>query len=431
MRLENVKVVAKREYLQRVKSKGFWIGTVVLPLFILAVTVLPSYFLSKSRTSQKIVVVDVTGRVGAALLEGSRRGDAERKGVPQDRIASFDIALEPPAGDREAQRESLNRRVLDEEIDAWVWVGEGALTGEPVRYHARSVSNIITQELLEDDLSAVVRQARFADAGLDPARVDELARPVRLETVRVSEGGSRAEAGIGGAAFAYVLFFILYMILMIWGQQVMNGVLEEKGSRVVEIVVSSVKPFELMMGKLTGICLVGLTQFAIWLGTAGVITAPGVMASLAVLPEEVSLPQLTVAMVVNYVLFFILGFFVYASLYAAIGAAFNNLQEAQQVAGVAGFFFVVPFFFMFPIINDPNSTMAVVTSLIPPLTPLLMALRVSLQMPPLWQLLLGYALTLAFIFGMIWVCARIYRIGILMYGKKPTFKELWRWVRYA
>lgn len=431
MRLDNVTIVAKREYLQRIKSKGFWIGTVVLPLFILALSILPSYFLARSRTSQTIVVVDATGRVGADLAQGPRRDAAERAEGPEDRIASFDIDVEPPAADREAQRESLNRRVLDEEIDAWVWVGEGVLTGEPVEYHARSVSNIITQELLEDDLSAVVRRVRLAEAGLDPNRVGELTKPVRLQTVRVSEGGSRAEAGIGGAAFAYILFFILYMILMIWGQQVMNGVLEEKGSRVVEIVVSSVKPFDLMMGKLTGICLVGLTQFSIWLATAGVITAPGVMASLAMLPEEVSLPQLTLAMVVNFVLFFILGFFVYASLYAAIGSAFNNLQEAQQVAGVASFFFVVPFFFMFPIINDPNSTLAVVTSLIPPLTPLLMALRVSLQMPPLWQLLLGYALTIAFILGMVWVCARIYRIGILMYGKKPTFKELWRWVRYA
>jgi ABC-2 type transport system permease protein len=197
------------------------------------------------------------------------------------------------------------------------------------------------------------------------------------------------------------------------------------------VVLSSVKPFELMMGKLTGICLVGLTQFAIWLGTMAAVTAPGVMASVSALPPEVKLPTVTVGMVVHFLLLFVLGFFVFSTLYAAIGAAFNNLQEAQQVSGVAVFFLVIPVFLMVRIINDPSSTFAVVASLIPLFTPLLMTLRISLEMPPLWQILLAYALTLGFLVMMVWVCARIYRIGILMYGKKPTFQELWKWIRYA
>src|SRR4029077_16922560 len=172
----------------------------------------------------------------------------------------------------------------------------------------------------------------------------------------------------------------------------------------------------------------GLTQFVIWLGTMMFVTAPGVLAALAVLPDEVKLPHITIAMVLNYLILFVLGFFVYATMYAAIGSAFNNVQEAQQVARVAVFFLVVPFVLMFRIINDPNSTMAVVASLIPPFTPLLMTLRISLVMPPVWQILLGHVLTFGFILGMVWICSRIYRIGILMYGKKPTFQELWRWI---
>ncbi|HBL26613.1 MAG TPA: hypothetical protein DD490_07250, partial [Acidobacteria bacterium] len=333
--------------------------------------------------------------------------------------------------DPEAQRAALDARVLAQEIDAWIWLGADVLEGKPVEYHAKTVSNVITQEVLRDNLSYVVRRERLAGAGLDPDRVGELSAQVELTTVRVSKEGSRTEGGLAGAAFAYVLFLLLYMVLVIWGQQVMQGVLEEKSSRIIEVVLSSVRPFELMMGKLVGICAVGLTQFGIWLATLATVSAPGVIASLAALPPEVKLPTVTFAMVVHFLLLFVLGFFVFSTFYAAIGAAFNNLQEAQQVAGVAVFFLVIPVFLMVRIINDPGSTFAVVASLIPLFTPLLMTLRISLEMPPLWQILLAYALTVGFVVGMVWVCARIYRIGILMYGKKPTFQELWKWIRYA
>lgn len=433
MRLENVAVVARREYLQRIKSKGFWIGTLILPLFVLAATVVPSILMSRSRTSQTIVVVDETGRV-AGEIGRERPGKEEtaraRRG-DMDRIARFDVLREKPAADAERQRRELNRRVLDKEIDAWVWIGGDVFAGAPVEYHSRTVSNVFTQEVLQDDISDAVRRVRLAEAGLDPDRVGELSEPVDLQAVKVSETGSRREGGIAGAAFSYILFLLLYMVLAVWGQQVMNGVLEEKSSRVVEVVISSLRPFELMMGKLTGICLVGLTQFGIWLATLLVVTIPQVLGALATLPEGVTLPTVTVGMVVHFAILFVLGFFLFSTFYAAIGAAFNNMQEAQQVASVAVFFLVIPAFLMMPIINDPGSTMAVVTSLIPLFTPLLMTLRISLEMPPLWQILVSYALTVAFLWGMIWVCARIYRVGILMYGKKPTFKELWKWVRYA
>jgi ABC-2 type transport system permease protein len=429
MRLDNIVVVAKREYSQRIRSKGFWIATLILPLFVVAAAVLPSILLARSRAEQRVVVVDTTGRVAPRLLKEKRPRDASRQA--SEEVASFQFTVEPPAGDPQAQRAALDRRVLDKEIDAWIWIGPEVLAGKPVEYHAKTVSNVITQKVLSEDLSYVVRRVRLADAGFDPDRVGALSEPVDLETVRISKEGSRSEAGLAGAAFAYILFLLLYMVLVIWGQQVMQGVLEEKSSRIVEVVLSSVKPFELMMGKLVGICLVGLTQFGLWLLTLAAVTAPGVMARMAGLPEGMKLPTVTPLMVLNFILLFILGFFVFSTLYAAIGASFNNLQEAQQLAGVAVFFLVIPVFLMLPIINDPGSTFAVVASLIPLFTPLLMTLRISLEMPPLWQILLGYALTFGFLVGMVWICARIYRIGILMYGKKPTFQELWKWIRYA
>lgn len=431
MQLEKIAVVAKREYTQRIRSKGFWIATLILPVFVLAATVLPSYILSRSRADQRVVVVDPTGRVAPRLLE-------ERPEKPgddaMDKVAQFKFLIEPPAADpqaQQAQKAALDRQVLDKQIDAWIWIDEDVLAGKPVQYHAKTVSNIMTQQVLRDQLSYVVRRVRFVDAKLDPDQVGALAAPVKLEAVRVTKEGSRTEVGMVGAAFAYFLFLLFYMVQVIYGQQVMQGVLEEKGTRTIEVLLSSVRPFELMMGKLSGICLVGLTQFGIWLLTLAVATTPAVIASIATLPEDVKLPTVTFAMVFHILLLFVLGFFVFSTLYAAIGAAFNNLQEAQQVSSVMVSFLVIPMFMMFPIINDPGSRFAMVVSLIPLFTPLLMTLRIALEMPPLWQILLAYVLTFGFLVAMVWACARIYRIGILMYGKKPTFQELWKWIRYA
>jgi ABC-2 type transport system permease protein len=276
-----------------------------------------------------------------------------------------------------------------------------------------------------------VRQVRFREAGVDPAKLDELSRSVELAPQKVSASGSRAEGSMGAVMLAVVLFFILYISIIMWGQQVMQGVLEEKGSRVIEVVISSVTPFELMLGKLIGICLLGLTQLAIWLGTMLVVTTPGLVAAMAVLPAGVSIPTLSPVMLINFVLLFILGFLAYATLYAGIGASFNNIQEAQQASSIAMLFVIVPVMVMWPVINDPNSKMATILSLIPMFTPLLMPLRIAIDMPPIWQLALAYALTIGFVIGMVWICSRIYRVGILMYGKKPTFAEIWKWTRYA
>jgi ABC-2 type transport system permease protein len=434
MRLDNVAVVAKREYLQRIKGKAFWIGTLILPLFLIAVTVLPSLLLAKGNARQRLVVVDATGEVAEALrtaLAAPPKPDKTGKpGGPPP--ASFEPTFATPGPDPKAQQEDLDRQVRTGAIDAWIWVDAKGLETNSVQYHAKNVANFVTQEVLRDAVSAAIRRVRLERAGFrDTEKISELTRSVQLETIRIAKQGSRAEGGMAGFFFAYVLFMMLYTTIAIWGQQVMTGVLEEKGSRIVEVLVSTVRPFDLLLGKLVGICLLGLTQIVIWFATLMAVTAPGIVASLAFLPEGVHLPTVTFVLAINFAIFFVLGFFVFATFYAAIGASFNNLQEAQQVAAFVVFFLIAPLFIMFRIVNDPDSTLAVVSSLIPPFTPLLMTLRVALQPPPFWQLGLSYLLTLAFILGMVWMSARIYRTGILMYGKKPTLAEIWRWVRYA
>jgi ABC-2 type transport system permease protein len=211
----------------------------------------------------------------------------------------------------------------------------------------------------------------------------------------------------------------------------MQGVLEEKSSRVIEVITSSIQSTELMTGKLVGICLVALTQLLIWVATIVVLTTPGLIGAFLAMPAGMSLPSLAPAVVIHLFLLFLLGFFLYATLYAMIGASFNSIQEAQQFAAVAVVFIVPPMMFIMPIINDPDSTLAVSMSMFPFFTPLVMMLRIASKMPPLWQIVAAYSICLVAIGFMVWLCARIYRVGILMYGKKPTLQEIWRWVRYA
>ena len=426
MRPSNFRTIAKREYLARLRSKGFWISTIALPVMMAAWAILPSLMVAKARTSQKLAIVDRTHQV-AELLQEALDALAKRTA---DQV-SFELEVVQPQADVDTQRAALDQRVLDEEIAAWVWIDPEMLAENRVEYHAESVSNFITQQALIGALSAAVQKVRLVESGYDPEIVAELSSSIDLETVRISEEGSRAEGGLGGFALAFAVFMVLYMTTLIYGQQVMLGVLEEKSSRVVEVILSTVDPIDLMAGKIVGIGLAGLTQLAIWFSLAAVLTAPGVVAVMAFLPAGTVLPTLSPILVLHFFLLFILGYFFYATFYAMIGSAFNNPQEAQQMASLAVIFVVLPWIFFLPILNDPDSTLAVVTSLIPIFTPFLMVLRIAVKMPPTWQILLGYLLTTAMCAGMIWLCARIYRVGILMYGKKPRLTEIWRWIRYS
>jgi len=315
--------------------------------------------------------------------------------------------------------------VLRDELDAWVWITPEALAKNEAEYHGRTLSNIMTIGTLERALTRIVREQRLTAAGYDPKQVEKLVASVDFTKTQVTEKGGKAGGGIAEFLLPLFLFIILYTTVMIYGQMVMQGVLEEKANRIVEVVASSAKPTELMAGKLIGICAVALTQIGIWLVSAAVFTAPRLIASGR------DLPSLTPAMIAHFVVLFLLAFVFYSSFFALVGAAFNSPQEAQQLVSVGTIMLAAPLFFFMPVINDPQSTLAVVTSLIPMFTPTVMMLRIAVRMPPLWQIALGYTLTILADIAMVWICARVYRIGILMYGKRPTIQEIWRWARYA
>ena len=441
MRPEHAFIVAKREYLARLKCKGFWIATALLPAFMGAMILGPALAASRTKSQQRLAIVDETGaglgrQLAAALTEpeaaiGEHRELREQRERARDEGVRFEVQIVPPGPDPAARRAELDRRVRAKEIGAWVWLTPDGLRDNRFEYHAESLSNVVTQEVLRTRISRVVSQWRLRAVGLDAAKIAELTRPVALSTIRISATGSRAEQGIGGFMLAFGLCFTLYMVIVIYGQQVMQGVIEEKSSRIVEVIAAAIRPTELMTGKLVGICLVALTQLAIWVAAALVLTTPAILGALMTLPAGMTLPEVPGVVIVHLFMLFLLGFFLYSSLYAMIGASFNSVQEAQQFAAVAVVFIVPPLLFMMPILNDPDSPLAVGMSLFPFFTPLVMMLRIASKMPSAWQIAAAYSLCLLAIAGMVWLCARVYRVGILMYGKKPTLQEIWHWVRYS
>ncbi len=440
MRTERILTIVRREYLTRVRSKGFWIATLILPLAMGALVFLPSLLLMKTKASHRMTIVDATGgdlgeRVAKELAApvappAGKTVERELEGRREVDITRFEVRVAPAEADAAAQQARLDAQVLAGDIDSWIWISPANLASSRVEYHAASVSNFLTQRRLEQALTRIFSEARFAAAGYDSARVAELARGVDLDTLKVTEEGTKAETGMAGFYLAYLLFFLLYTVVAIYGGLVMNGVLEEKSSRIVEVLLASTTPSELLIGKLAGIGAAGLTQLAVWAAAIGIFSAPSLIGAMAGGLLD-GVPQVAPMVLVHFLLHFLLGFFLFASMYAAIGAATNSTQEAQPFTGVVVPFLVAPVVFMMPVINDPDSTLAVVLSLVPPFTPLLMMLRIAVKTPPAWQIALGYLLTSGFVVGLVALCARIYRVGILMYGKRPTFRELGRWIRHA
>ncbi len=279
---------------------------------------------------------------------------------------------------------------------------------------------------MERTVGDVLVSRRLTAAGLDPAKVKDLTKELDLKTIRLSEKGEREDQG-AAMIFSIILLMILYMSILMWGQAVMTSVIEEKTSRVVEVMAAGVSPTTLLAGKLLGVGAAGLTQFLVWAISLFGVSAFAAGAAMG----SFSMPEITPLMLVSFVLFFLLGFLFYAALYASIGAAVNTVQEAQSLAFPVMLPIILAMVCFPAVLEAPDGALAVTMSMIPGMSPLIMFLRIVVLTPPLWQIALSIALLALGILGVVWVAARVYRVGILMYGKKPTFPELVKWVRHA
>jgi ABC-2 type transport system permease protein len=316
--------------------------------------------------------------------------------------------------------------VTSGDIDGYLWLSDDAVAARKVTYYGRETGGFIEKSWLRGQLDRAILLEELAQRGVGGAQADELLKPVKLETMRL-EAGRETKANERGTFFAIlIMVMLLYMAVIFYGVSVMRAVLEEKNSRVMEVMLSSATSTELMAGKLIGVGAVGLTQIGIWIVMAGVYALPALAASAST--GEIRIAPLTLA---AFALFFLFGYFLYSSIYAAVGAIITSEQEGQQLQFIILLPLIVAVFMMGPVMRAPDSPVAVWTSMVPFFSPVLMYVRIAVQPPPVWQIALSLLLLVVTIAGILILCARIYRIGILMYGKRPTLPEIVKWLKYA
>jgi len=421
--------IFNREYMERVRSRWFVVATVFGPILMLALIFVPSILGSRTGASEdvgRVAILDATGthigRRMALSLSGGLAGDTSLT-----RIVPVTAATLAPA------ESAATAEVMAGGLQGYFVLDSGTVQGRSARYAGRNASSISDLERLR----AVVRQSvlayRLEAAGLDPSRVDELTSTrLSLDAERLNERG-RGGSGMVSVLFGIFVAMLLYVAILLYGMSVLRGVQEEKQTRVAEVVLSSARSDTLLAGKVLGIGAVGLTQMLAWVVAAALLfryraTLLG-MAGLPNLPF--SLPDIGIGMLVVLLFFFLAGFILYASLLAAVGAMVNNEQEAQQAAQPVIFLMIAAMLFLQPVLQNPNSRLAEVVSWIPFTAPIIMPLRMTLTTVSMVELILvlaGIAITCALA---VWLAARIYRVGLLMYGKRPTMRELARWIRRA
>jgi ABC-2 type transport system permease protein len=429
--MDKMWTVVRREFFSRVKTKGFIIGTILTPLFLVAMMVLPGVLMFlKSDKPKEIAVIDQTG----AILD-SLRVNLDDKNEAGQRLYNF-VKREAPPAESDAARKALSESVDKGELDGYIIIPASIYEDGQAQYYGKSVTNFRENSRLRSVISRAVTEKRIQRSGLDSEQIHQLVRRVRLRTFRVAEGGKEEVDEGRTEILVWVLVAFIYMAMLIYGQFVMRSVIEEKTSRVVESVVSSVKPFHLMAGKILGVGALGLTQYSLWALVMGLLSLYGVKIARVFAPKagmasDFTMPAVSPEILVFFVVFFVLGYLLFATLYAAVGAMVNSDQEAQQLVFPVVMLVIVPFLFTSYIIGNPNSQMAIILSLIPFFSPITMFGRIVVQTPPAWQIALCLALMIVTIIGMIWLVGRIFRVGVLMYGKRPTLPEIIKWIKYA
>lgn len=424
--MKKIFAVIKREYFQIVKTKGFIISTVLAPVIMIAFIAVPVLLSVKSTGEKKtIAVVDMTGQVfqefDRTLAEYKMKDESRRYAVQEFR----------PTADISGLRSLLSQRVLANEFSAYIFIPDSILSGGEAEFVSQHVSDFDEIKRLSESLNRVVVGLRLKKEGLDPQRVSDYMKHVGLKTIKVTPQGEKEDVG-GTFAMAYVLVLLIYMTLIFYGSIILRGVIEEKSNRVVEVVLSSLKPFELMMGKILGIGAVGLTQYAVWALIGFVMSQYGMSMVTSLVPAASGIKFAIPPYIFFYfVVFFILGYFLYGTIYAAVASTVNNEKEAQQMLMPITMFLVLPILLMTMVIKDPSGSTSVILSLIPFFAPIIMFMRICVLMPPSWQVALSIGLLGLTVVAMVWLAAKIYRIGILMYGKKPSLPEIVKWIKYS
>ncbi|HEV7746723.1 MAG TPA: ABC transporter permease [Pyrinomonadaceae bacterium] len=448
--------IIKREYVRLVRSKFFVIMTVLGPFLLVVFTVVPTLLFTIKTGETRIAVIDQTEGarlyepIRSALLQEVRseegdddQGMAQQVGQnPKQRMEKAGNSLkgsfrvEPVKPDGRALddvRHQLNARIGQDQLDGYLVLPPDILTNSESKtaYYGRNVGDVITRGQIEKRLNSAVRRQRLIAQGVRDQDVDSLSKSVDVKAYPVNEKGQEgAEDSGGGFAVVFIIAFLIYITVLLYGQVVLGAIVEEKETRIAEILFSSVRPLHLMVGKLIGVSLMALTQLAIWAAAFGAVAAYALPA-LASTGRVINLPHLPLLFFVYFFLFFVLGYFIYATIYVLVGSMVTTTQEGGQMAMPIVFMLMAGLYMAFPVIRAPNSSFAFWVSMVPFFAPITMMVRIVSQQPPFWQIALSFGIGCLTVVGLLWLASRIYRIGMLMYGKKATIPEVVRWVRQS
>lgn len=421
--MDKVLAVFKREYMERVRLKSFLIATFFGPVLMAALLILPAWLATKTKISSDVANVLVLDLSGTDLGQRVATQLARNGGSPEVRaIAPSELA---------AAESLATAEVVAKRREGYLIVSQETVSGERAQYSGRNASTIPDMRFVEDAIEQSVRNSRFEAAGLDGPRVQAMSEVrLALGTTRLSERG-RGSAGRENVVLAYAVALLLYMSIVLYGQSILVSVIEEKTERVAEVVVSAVSPSQLLAGKVLGVGAVGLTQQLIWVASGVLLVRfqGPIMQAMGLGAAPTTLPGLSLVTAAVFLLFFLLGFIFFTTMFAAAGSMVSSTQDAQQVATPLTLLIVPSILLLAPVLMDPGGTLAIAVSLIPFTAPILMPVRMSLTSVPWIEVAASVALMLVACLAAIWLAARIYRVGVLMYGKKPSMAELMRWIR--
>ncbi len=434
--MNKIFLIIQREYLSRVKNKSFILLTFLVPILMIGVWVL-MFFLSKSsfeNNNTTVHVVDASGKVAQNL--------------PQNKQITY-LPSDKPVDDEKA--ELLKSGKEDQFL---LIIPEDFITSKTVELLSSQKASISLQSNIESDVESILRSHQLAEAGFDLETLQSIKSDIKFSSKEITQEGERDSSAAATMVISIVLSIMIYLTLFIYGAQVMRGIIEEKQNRIVEVIISSVKPFQLMLGKIVGIGLVGLTQFILWIvfsstlfmvfGALFMDSSGAEAQQIGASMQEVSnarsgmgnqimeaMGTLNWGLIAFYfILYFLGGYLLYSALFAAVGSAVDNETETQQFM----FPITMPLLFTYMmsftvLVNDPNGSLAFWMSMIPLTSPVAMLVRIPYGVPD-WQIALSLVLLIAGFVFTTWVAARIYRVGILMYGKKASLKELIKWFNY-
>ena len=418
--MSSVSLIISREYLERVKRKSFIITTILTPLLMLLLMAAPTLIiLFSSPEERKIAVIDDSGLIAPYL-----------RSTDELKFVNFTQPLDSARADQDFEA----ILVLDADI---VSQKKPAATLYP-----RGASSMMTEQLLSEQIEKAIEDRRIRAYDIENLRqiLDEVQTSLTLSTIRIDKDSDSETSSMLSYIMGLVMDMMLYMFILIYGQMVMTSIIEEKNNRVLELVVSSVNPTALMLGKIVGVGLVAITQIVIW-GVLLAIASAWALPALSTVAATAGDPELTAVMSQLgdpawlaslfgwLLLFFIGGYLFYSAIWAAIGSSVDNIQDASQLSSIATVPVIIGIVCSMSIIQDPESSMAVWVSMIPFTSPMAMMSRLPFGVP-LWQTLTSLVILYASFLALIWLAAKIYRVGIFMYGKKPTFADLIRWARY-